>query len=253
MDTKWTFEGWGRRLGLWGLIGGLVGAGGGVAMAEPSPLLAGVGASGNAVTGHGPNGWDAVQSIASSAALVAIPLGVVGLVLIFRYRRQKVAHETMRLMIEKGLPVPIELINPPSASRPARSDLRRGLIWMALGFGIIIPLAVVLADSDTPFWSFGLIPVFLGGAYLLCWFARLIGERSEKPLSGLWPGLVWLAVGLALCVTFLAMKHGDEDSPVTVVMRSCWATCFIPMAIGAAYLAHEFVLWLIRRRKTSQA
>ena len=39
------------------------------------------------------------------------------------------AHETMRLMIEKGLPVPVELINPPPPVKPPKSDLRRGLVW----------------------------------------------------------------------------------------------------------------------------
>jgi hypothetical protein len=41
-------------------------------------------------------------------------------------------------MIEKGLPVPPELIKPPPPTKPPRSDLHHGLIWLALGIGLTI-------------------------------------------------------------------------------------------------------------------
>jgi hypothetical protein len=55
--------------------------------------------------------WSTIGETAQWLAAVALPVGIVAIVLAFRHRRQKLAHETMRLMIEKGLPVPTELIN----------------------------------------------------------------------------------------------------------------------------------------------
>jgi hypothetical protein len=82
--------------------------------------------------------WSTTGETLQCLAALALPIGIVAIVLTFRHRRQKLAHETMRLMIEKGLPVPPELINPPPPVKPPKNDLRRGLIWLALGGGFMI-------------------------------------------------------------------------------------------------------------------
>src|ERR1039458_4485473 len=52
--------------------------------------------------------WSTVGETVQWLAAVALPVGVIAIPLTFRHRRQKLTHEPMRLMIEKGLPVPTE-------------------------------------------------------------------------------------------------------------------------------------------------
>jgi Domain of unknown function (DUF6249) len=88
-----------------------------------------------------------------------------------RYRRNRMLHETLRVMIEKGVPIPPELIMPQGARVRLRtvSDLRNGLILLAIGAGLIL--------VSHGMWSgTGLIVVFIGTAFLVTWFV----ERREN-------------------------------------------------------------------------
>jgi hypothetical protein len=83
-------------------------------------------------------------------------------------------HETVRLLVEKGQPLPPEIFQQ-NFQKP-KSDLRRGLTWIAVGLGII---GYFLADHDSS-WGMGFIPLFVGIGFLLAW--KL--ESSSKPDSG---------------------------------------------------------------------
>lgn len=107
----------------------------------------------------------------TSVALVAImgmlvsfglPLALVALILVYKQRRQRMAHETIVRLAEKGLPIPPELIEPP---RRASAAMRGGLVLVALG----IALAIFLTEVGGP-WSIGLIPGLMGAALLLSWY-----------------------------------------------------------------------------------
>ena len=107
----------------------------------------------------------------TSVALVAImgmlvsfglPLALVALILVYKQRRQRMAHETILRLAEKGLPIPPELIEPP---RRASTAMRAGLVLIALG----IALAIFLREVGGP-WSIGLIPGLMGAALLLSWY-----------------------------------------------------------------------------------
>ncbi|HWX21529.1 MAG TPA: DUF6249 domain-containing protein [Candidatus Binatia bacterium] len=190
--------------------------------------------------------WETVGATLQWMLTAAIPLGIVALVLTFRYRRQKVAHETMRLMIEKGLPVPPEMINPPPPIKPPRSDLRRGLIWLGLGFGLALSSLKLAGEG---FWTLGLIPVFIGVAYLICWRVTLLREKSECRQDSLWLGLFWTLFGVATGVAMLTMNNanGDWDK-----IGEWWGFSLIPTGVGVAFLLHKLVTWLISRKKSVQ-
>lgn len=95
---------------------------------------------------------------------LAILLGVVSTHML-RARKQAQLHQTLRLMIEKGTDIPPELFAPPIA---AHSDLRRGLMLVGAGLSLLILIGMVEGFSSGS-WAVGLIPAFIGAAYLIVW------------------------------------------------------------------------------------
>jgi hypothetical protein len=80
------------------------------------------------------------------------------------YRKDRSKQETLRLMVEKGAQIPVELIQPP----PKRTnDLRRGLLLLTAGLGLVLFLAIL--NQSPRLWSVGLVPVLLGTGYLAAW------------------------------------------------------------------------------------
>src|SRR4029453_16466752 len=55
------------------------------------------------------------------------PIFIVAVILYFSFSKTRALHRTVRLMVEKGQPVPEALLNPPPAQRQ-RSDMRRGVV-----------------------------------------------------------------------------------------------------------------------------
>ena len=190
--------------------------------------------------------WNSVESIAQTIMFLGLPIAIVALVLTFRHRRQRLAHETMRLMIERGLTVPPELINPPPPVKPPKNDLRRGLVWGALGIGLLIAIKETIPDEQ--FWAFALVPTFIGAAYLVCWLVAWMRERQERQADGLWPGILWTSCGVALFIAMRAMKDANNDWDHV----ADWAGFgLLPTALGLAFLVHYLILWLIRRNKST--
>jgi hypothetical protein len=92
----------------------------------------------------------------------------VGFFLYFKFRRNRMLHETIRQMIDKGVPIPPELLAPPAAAvrRKVRSDLRNGLVMLAIGLG----LAVIHFRA-------GGVLMFVGAAFLIIWYV----EKKTAP------------------------------------------------------------------------
>jgi len=95
-----------------------------------------------------------------SAVVFGFTLAIVVAVLYARHRARQMRHETIRLALEKGQPLPPELLEPPL--RPA-GDLARGVKLLALGLGI----SLMLFFMEKRAWPVGLILLLLGLGYLV--------------------------------------------------------------------------------------
>ncbi len=109
-------------------------------------------------------------SFAMVAAIVCLPF-------YFKSRERREMQRTLRAAIEKGQPMPPEVIEamtknvklPPTRLR----DLRTGIIWLAVGIGV--GLATYFGDfihSSGDFDGFGIacIPAVIGVAYIVLSF-----------------------------------------------------------------------------------
>ena len=100
---------------------------------------------------------------------------IIGAVLYYKHSREAMWHETARLALEKGQPLPA----PPGAEEPAplqikttHGDIRAGLILIGVGAGLAIFFKCIgLRDG----MGIGAIPGFIGVALLL------FGLFTRKP------------------------------------------------------------------------
>jgi hypothetical protein len=137
-------------------------------------------------------GGGLVAIIATLVPIVAIlsvfgvPVAIIGLVFYFRYRRNKMVHETMRAMIEKGMPITPELIaqlrNRPSGSsnQPGRSRQRHllpGLILTGVGTALLI----TNLGGNSGDGKLGWIVLFMGVAFLIVWFVERRDKNGDQP------------------------------------------------------------------------
>ena len=111
------------------------------------------------------------------STLFGAPVLVVAAVMFFSYLKSRSLHRTVRTMVEKGQQVPAALFAPPPVIR-ARSDLRRGVVLVMVGFGLMIFFGAV-NDWEGGSWSLGVIPFVIGLGYLLVW--KLEGRKDKVP------------------------------------------------------------------------
>jgi len=105
------------------------------------------------------------------------PVLIVGLIMYFSFSRSRALQKTVRMMVEKGQPVPEALLNPPPAQRQ-RSDVRRGVILTMIGIGLMVFFGAV-NDWEGGSWTLGLIPFLIGVGYLLVW--KLDTKKDNPP------------------------------------------------------------------------
>jgi hypothetical protein len=109
--------------------------------------------------------------------LFGAPVMVVAAIMFFSYLKSRSLHRTVRAMVEKGQEVPAALFAPPPVMK-ARSDLRRGVVLLMVGLGLMIFFGAV-NDWEGGVWSLGVIPFVIGLGYLLVW--KLEGRRDKVP------------------------------------------------------------------------
>jgi hypothetical protein len=88
------------------------------------------------------------------------------------FRKERQRHETVRLMVEKGVEIPSGLLAP-APKRP--SDLRRGLILSTTGLGLTIFLAAIPGANGV--WGAGVTLLLIGVGHLLVW--RVQGGKGS--------------------------------------------------------------------------
>ena len=111
-------------------------------------------------------------TIFGAPVLIVMAIGLFAL-LVSRSRQR-----TIRMMVEKGQPVPAELLAPHTKAVRQRSDVRRGVIWTMIGLGAMIFFGAV-NEWEGGVWSIGLIPFLIGLGYLMVW--KLEGKKSVPP------------------------------------------------------------------------
>ena len=92
-----------------------------------------------------------------------LPLGIVLIALNFAWKFQERKHKTVVELLEKGLPVPRELLR---STRREGSALMRALTLVGVGVGTSAFLGAMF-QLDHGLWAAGLIPLAIGVAQLI--------------------------------------------------------------------------------------
>jgi len=104
------------------------------------------------------------------SAIIAVPILIGSL--IYRNSQKRREAELIRLAIEKGQPVP----NFPAVPVSKFGTLKAGLVWIAVGIGLILMVLFEEIFNWTGI-AIGFIPLLVG-------FALVIGWAVEKSSSG---------------------------------------------------------------------
>jgi hypothetical protein len=106
------------------------------------------------------------------------PVLIVAVIMYFGFSRNRMMHRTIRMMVEKGQPVPAALLAPPPPAQRQRSDMRRGVVLVMVGLGLMLFFGAVNSwEGGT--WAIGIIPFLIGAGYLLVW--KLEGGQKPVP------------------------------------------------------------------------
>jgi hypothetical protein len=129
----------------------------------------------------GPSGFlGSLLPIISVLMVFGMPVAIVALFVALRHRRNRMLHETLRAMVEKGVPIPPELLSGGGATLAGASygagygyrDLRWGLVLIALGVGVYLMVGKI-----------GLIPLFIGVALLIVWLIGTIANKKRNTVA----------------------------------------------------------------------
>lgn len=122
-----------------------------------------------------------LASILDGGHWVIVTIAIVAIVFYTINRRNKMTHETLRTMIDKGVPLTPEMIAAvkpfQGTSERSRRDLRSGVILAAVGMGLVMFVG-------RP----GYIVLFLGAAFLLLSGRRSVdSSRGSREAIRIWP------------------------------------------------------------------
>ena len=125
-----------------------------------------------------------VTGIIAIISTFGMPVALILIIFYFKHRRNKMAHETLRAMIDKGMPITPELIaevrnkgcgsSTNSASGRTRSRLLPGLVLAGVGTALLISGSKGEARG-------GWIVLFIGAAFLIVWFVEQKNQNDGQP------------------------------------------------------------------------
>lgn len=118
--------------------------------------------------------------IAGIAMIVALVLGPIWLGLRYKAREKAGLHRTVQMALERGEPLPPELIEALRRDQPRptpESDLRNGVILTAVALAMmVLGGALAWADGDTEILAVlsgaSAFPGFIGLGYLGFWLSK---------------------------------------------------------------------------------
>ena len=99
-------------------------------------------------------------------AFFASLVGLLWVALLYRHRGEKERQQTLRAMVEKGVEIPPDFL---VRRHTPGADLRRGLILVLGGLGVLLFLLAFTGREFPRLWTVALIPMFVGGAFLVFW------------------------------------------------------------------------------------
>ena len=121
------------------------------------------------------------EDVLVPAVLFGSIVVIVWLVSHFNFKKRSTVHETLRHAIDKGQVLSDEMMVRLSlANDPVRADLRRGVLFIAVGLAFAFLGSMVgMEDGEAirPMIGVAAFPVFLGIAYLGLWVA---GRNDRK-------------------------------------------------------------------------
>lgn len=120
---------------------------------------------------------------------ILVPLGmflligcVAGLSIYYRYRARSEMQLTVRSAIDSGRDLsPALLAELTQAVYPRRSDLRKGVVFVALGLAVLV-LAFFIDEQDAvkPLIGVSAFPFMIGIAYLILWRLGLRDQYTSR-------------------------------------------------------------------------
>jgi Domain of unknown function (DUF6249) len=105
------------------------------------------------------------------------PVLIVAFIMYFGFSKSRMQHRTIRMLAEKGQPIPAELLAPPIPAVRQRSDMRRGIVLVMVGIALMICFGA-WNDWEGGAWAIGVIPFVIGLGYLLVW--KLEGTKKNE-------------------------------------------------------------------------
>src|SRR5260370_1014356 len=108
-------------------------------------------------------------------SIFGAPVLIVAVIMYFGFSRNRMMHRTIRMMAEKGQPIPPALLAPPTPAIRQRSDMRRGVVLCMVGLGLMLFFGAV-NEWEGGSWAIGVIPFVIGLGYLLVW--KLEGKKD---------------------------------------------------------------------------
>ena len=111
--------------------------------------------------------------------LAGMGLGLVGIIMgcLDRMQKRRLRHELLRVAIEKGQPLPTELLDEPQARRN-RDDRRSGLIALAVGVALFFFLGALATEPGVKWVA--LVPGAVGVALLFNWALERHADNGQK-------------------------------------------------------------------------
>jgi hypothetical protein len=110
-------------------------------------------------------------------AIFGAPVLIVAFIMYFGFSKSRMQHRTIRMLAEKGQPIPTALLAPPTPAVRQRHDMRRGIVLVMVGLGLMVCFGA-WNDWEGGAWAIGVIPFVIGLGYLLVW--RLEGEKKNE-------------------------------------------------------------------------